>query len=129
MIPELPAFVFHLWGDQDGPAHMPPSIPPSDLDKASGFTHLSTAKWVPRTAARHYSSFKILWLLEVDTELCIENGGVFRWVEGPDGGQGVLALVDEAGAPFLLRPGWVKSVVALARPRSNDWREHDGPGE
>jgi len=129
MIPDLPPFVFHVWGDQEGPADLPPSLPPSGLDQASGFTHLSTSKWVPRTAARHYAPFKTLWLLEVDTGLCAENGGVFRWVEGPDDGQGVLALVDGAGAPFLLRSEWVKSIVALGRPRSDDWSEHVGPGE
>jgi hypothetical protein len=129
MIPDLPPFAFYIWGDQDGPADMPSPIPPSGLDKASGFTHLSTSKWVPRAAARHHASFKILWLLEVDTELCVENGGVFRWVEGPDGGQGGLALVDEAGALFLLRPGWIRSVVALGRPQSKDWSEHAGPSE
>lgn len=129
MIPGLPPFVFYIWGDQDGPGNMPSLIPPSDLDKASGFTHLSTSRWVPRAAAAHYASFERLWLLEVDTELCAENGGVFRWIEGPESGQGLLALVDGAGAPLPLRSGWVRSIVALGRPRSKDWREHAGPDE
>lgn len=124
----LPPFVFHIHDDPKGPANLPSSVPPSSLDQTSGFTHLSTSNAVCQTAAKHYASYKTLWLLEVDTELCVEHGGTFRWVEGPTDGDGILALVDAGGAPFLLRSEWIRSIVALGRPASGDWAAHSGPG-
>jgi hypothetical protein len=126
MNPTIPEFVFHLWPSEDAPEGLS-TIPASPLDRSSGFTHLSTAQRVGQTAFDHYSSLELLWLHEIDTELCLKNGGVFRWVSGPDEGEGVLALVDASGEPLPVPLTWVRSVVALGRPAGGDWREHTGP--
>lgn len=127
MTPSIPEFVFHLWPSEDAPPESLATIPASPLDRSSGFTFLATARRVSQTAFEHHSSFKILWLHEIDTELCLQNGGEFRWVSGPDEGEGVLALVDASGAPFPVPLTWVRSVVALGQPAGGDWREHTGP--
>ena len=77
----VPKFAYKILPEAP-PNPLPESLPLSELDATDGFIHLSTAKQVPATAGRFYSTNSSLWLLKIPLDRIQKD---VRW-EGSAGG-------------------------------------------
>jgi hypothetical protein len=79
------------------PTPLPSALPVSELDKTSGFVHLSTAKQIPGTLKHFFADEPLVYVLRLPYEP-LEKRSLIRW-EDPKGevcgdraGEGVFAV-------------------------------------
>ncbi|KAJ4396410.1 hypothetical protein N0V93_000629 [Gnomoniopsis smithogilvyi] len=90
----LPKYVYKII-DSAPPSPIPKVFPPSDLDKADGFIHLSTASQIPITASLFFASHTTLWLLKIRYEPISSSS---KWDDPPNDNDGCPHLYGSFGA-------------------------------
>lgn len=121
----LPNYLYKILPSSP-PKPLPQTLPLSDLDRADGFIHLSTAHQVPLTASRFFTSASSLWLLVIRSSDLAEKGldsegkegkGTLKWEEAGNGEWFPHYYDGGLGA------GNVLEVKELERPEGKGWDE------
>jgi len=125
-----PTYIYKLIPSSAPPPDpLPPVLPVSDLDRSSGFIHLSTAKQVPNTLKRFFTDEPRVYILRLQYDPLEQK---IRWEDpkgevcGPRGGEGMF--------PHLyndLKVGSeeVESVAAWDRREGESWDDVIKRGE
>lgn len=103
-------------------------LPASDLDKKSGFMHMSTKPQVAGTLNKFFSTSNTtadsVYLLKVPLQP-LEDKGLIRWeapdasVCGPRGGEGMFAHIYD-DHQYRLTHVEVESAIVLTSPKGDD---------
>lgn len=104
-------------------ADLPDVLPVSDLDRTSGFIHLSTAPQIPGTLANFFASDPRVYILRIPYDP-LDRSGVIKWEDpkgdvcGPRPGEGLFPHVYNG---LRLGRAEVESVWVLER--AGGWAE------
>ncbi|KAG2357379.1 hypothetical protein BDR07DRAFT_374436 [Suillus spraguei] len=116
-----PTYVYKLVSSSAAPPDpLPSRLPVSDLDQASGFVHLSTARQVPNTLKFFYKDHTKVYVLRIPYDPVEKN---IKWEDpkaevcGPRGGEGMFPHLYNG---FKLGEDEVESVQILEKG-SNGW--------
>ncbi|CAN8105674.1 unnamed protein product [Discula destructiva] len=90
----LPKYVYKIL-DLEPSTPIPEAIPPSDLDRADGFIHLSTASQIPITASLFFAANTTLWLLKIRYA---PIAAACKWDDPPNDNDGCPHLYGSFGA-------------------------------
>ncbi|KAL0950924.1 hypothetical protein HGRIS_007680 [Hohenbuehelia grisea] len=116
-----PTFIYKLIPASAAPPDpLPVKLPLSELDKSSGFIHLSTARQVPHTLARFYAHDTRMYVLRISYEKVRAD---IRWEDssgqvygGPDADNVFPHLYNDQ-----LGSGEAESVVVWDKGESETW--------
>ncbi|KZT10947.1 uncharacterized protein LAESUDRAFT_672550 [Laetiporus sulphureus 93-53] len=117
-----PTYIFKLIPSEAPPPDpLPAILPVSDLDKTSGFIHLSTAKQVPNTLKWFFTNEPRVYVLRIPYDPLEDK---IRWEDpkaevcGPRGGEGMFPHLYN---DLKLGSTEVESVAVWERKEGESW--------
>ncbi|CCM01135.1 uncharacterized protein FIBRA_03183 [Fibroporia radiculosa] len=119
-----PTYIYKLIpSDAAPPDPLPSALPVSELDRSSGFIHLSTAKQVPNTLKRFFTNESRVYILRIPYDPIESN---IKWEDprgeaaGPRGGEGMFPHLYN---DFKVGNEEVESVGVWDRKDGQSWDE------
>ncbi|RDW71364.1 hypothetical protein BP6252_07927 [Coleophoma cylindrospora] len=116
--PPMPPYIYKILPSAPE-SPMPAALAASDLDRADGFIHTSTASVIPTTSRLFFSAAPALWILKLSTTALARDGARCLW-EGPQGCVHVYAA--DAGLVSLGAAN-VVDVMRFVRREEEPWEE------
>ena len=121
-----PTYIYKLIPSSTPPPDpLPVTLPVSELDRSSGFIHLSTSKQVPNTLKYFFTDEPRVYVLRL-AYAPLEDHQLIRWEDpkaeacGPRGGEGMFPHLYNG---LQLGRGEVESVATWARREGESWED------
>ena len=121
-----PTYIYKLIPSSTPPPDpLPVTLPVSELDRSSGFIHLSTSKQVPNTLKYFFTDEPRVYVLRL-AYAPLEDHQLIRWEDpkaeacGPRGGEGMFPHLYNG---LQLGKDEVESVATWARREGESWED------
>lgn len=122
----MPTYIYKLIPSSTPPPDpLPATLPVSELDRSSGFIHLSTSKQVPNTLKYFFADESRVYILRL-VYAPLEDHQLIRWEDpkaeacGPRGGEGMFPHLYNG---LQLGRDEVESVATWARREGESWED------